>query len=417
VEVDGIGFTDKEAIKDGLLKAIHQVCGSYLMGGTLTRDDQIIKDDLYSVSDGVVSNYTEIKSIKAANGVITKKLRVVVERQRILANLAVGGSTNNIQDGHKLFSEIVSTYDRQSEGRDLLLSMLRSYPETLIEGKIIGTTKVIEREGERVTLRYSLQVGISPSKYRLFEEKLETVLGRICNGKGFACFDGKLDRAGEKTMLGGFFSSGAKPSPETKPWVMRLMSSPSRETWWTKGFNDNTQAVVLVNTKQGNAGYTEWRWFHVPKFYLNRRPLTGVVRFQTSGGKTVHEDTFRIGPNVPGLRVDIRDVPDGKGRGQATQIIISPFFFLPPDYQTEFVLERDVTLDLDQVRNVSRISFSFYDTSRGSDPLESLVKEAEAVPPSSTTEPKTGYSSRLSPPESTYQPRVDARYNARAVSR
>lgn len=417
VEVEGTGTTDKEALTNALLNAIQQVCGSYSLGGTLIKDDQIIKDNLYSVSDGVVSNYVELGTTRSKAGLVTKRLRVTVEKHRILANLAVGGSVNNIQDGHKLFSEIVSTYDRETAGRDLLLAMLRSYPESLLEGKIVGSTKVVDKESDRVTLRYSLQVGISPSKYRLFEEKLEKVLVSICNNKGFACFDAKLDRAMTESMLRGFFPGSAKAPPDSKPWVMRVMSSPARENWWTKGFNESSQAVVIVNSKQGNAGYTEWRWFHVPKFYLDRRPITGVVRFETSGGRTVHEDTVQIGPNVPGLRVDIRDVPDRKGSGQATQILVSPFFFLPPDYQTEFVLQREVTLDLDQVRSVSKIAFGFFDTNRGSSPLDSLVKEAEATAPASQGSATEAALSRKSAPQATFQPRVEPRYSARVTSR
>jgi hypothetical protein len=99
VEVEGIGTTDKEALTNALLNAIQQVCGSYSLGGTLIKDDQIIKDNLYSVSDGVVSNYVELGTTRSKAGLVTKRLRVTVEKHRILANLAVGGSVNNIQDG------------------------------------------------------------------------------------------------------------------------------------------------------------------------------------------------------------------------------------------------------------------------------------------------------------------------------
>ena len=389
--VDGKGATDGEAIKDALRSAVRQACGSFVLGETLIKGDEILRDNTYQVTDGVVSSYRELATQRdKSTGIITKKVRVVVEKRRLMSNMS--GSTNNSQDGKKLFSALIDKRDKETGGRDLLITMLRSFPEVLMEGEISGDTRLVDTDQEHVGVQNDIKVRISPRKYAEFTDKIDQVLRRICSDKGFVCFDAlsvppSLYNDYRKKIRPAFLGDEVLVTPESHPPIHSMKATTDRENWWTKSFNSEKEAVVLLNTKSNSMGYTEWRWFHVPKIYLINRPFTMSMRFERSAGDTLVSDNINIGPNVPGLNVTIRPIPYSKSNGgrQATQIILSPYFMAPPLFQDHFMVQRIVHMKPDYMRQINRVAYQFYDTSRGPDSLQAMIKETEAETPSSSS--------------------------------
>ena len=56
----GVGETEQEAIKDAGRSAVKEALGMFLVSETVIEDDELVKDEVLSVSDGFVSKFRTI---------------------------------------------------------------------------------------------------------------------------------------------------------------------------------------------------------------------------------------------------------------------------------------------------------------------------------------------------------------------
>jgi len=76
--VSGNGSTKEEAIKTALRSAIEQTYGTFVSANTTILDDEIVRDEIVTVSSGNIKEYKEISSIILPNGIQQSTLQVTV---------------------------------------------------------------------------------------------------------------------------------------------------------------------------------------------------------------------------------------------------------------------------------------------------------------------------------------------------
>ena len=65
---DGSGNTKESATKNALRSAIEQAFGTFVSANTKVLDDELIKDEIVTVSTGNIKTYKELSSIKTDSG-------------------------------------------------------------------------------------------------------------------------------------------------------------------------------------------------------------------------------------------------------------------------------------------------------------------------------------------------------------
>ena len=83
----GVGETEHEAIKDAGRSAVKEAVGMFLVSETIVENDDLIKDEVLSVSDGFVSKFRTISKRKDEDGLVEVKATITVVIGKVASKL------------------------------------------------------------------------------------------------------------------------------------------------------------------------------------------------------------------------------------------------------------------------------------------------------------------------------------------
>lgn len=414
--VHGVGISENEAVKDALVSAINQVSGRFVFAEKIITNDELTKDNLITISNGMVTDFKQIASNRRPDGKFEIKASVSVEKDRSLKNLANHELGATMKNGKKIFSEIVSQIDRETEGKKFLSVFLRNFPEAFLEADMVGNPILIDNNNVRSKIRSPISLKMNYKKYKEFSIQASSILKTICSNKGKIVYNAVLVPNSNRTTKDLFFNTNVDFNEKDKN-AFFIKSAPEYERWMTKDFNDKTHFVLLLNTDYEFNGSTTWDWYHVPKIHMPSKTLSMHIDFlNESNDKLLLSSIVEMAPNIPGLNIASRPMPLSKGNKEALHVVISPFFLAPPYYKNDFIINKDIEIDFEKLRLISSPTFSFYDSNSNSNQKPHLYGGTPSVP--LTVEKKSSSASspqaRLNPPTiGTNQPRTYAKSSYR----
>ena len=399
----GKGLSEQDAIKDALISAIRQSSGTYLHNEIVIKNDVLKKDNLLAISDGMVSDFKLLSVSKDSNGFFLVKAFVTVEKRKTLTNLLFNPTQSNAKDGKKLYGEIVSQMDRVSEGKKFLTVLFNNYPEYFLEAVLVGKAKVNNSNNEsKPVISNSINVKINTKKYRDYANLISTVLKKFSSNCGFIAYDAVLRPYSNQSKKDVFFDRTTSFNDSDKNFF-EIKSNIYSERWWTKDFNESTHFVLILNKDYDFNGYTTWEWFHLPKVILPSKSLLMHITFLNDSGNELIESNVPMGPVNPGIHISERSIPFSKGNRCATQVIMSPFFLSPPFFKADFLITKDIQMEMEKLRKVEDVKFSFFDRNTKTDGF------GEKITSATFQDELNGLSRKNPPTEKTNQPRVNAR--------
>ena len=74
----GNGVTFEKARESALLSAITQVCGVYLSQDLKINNDEVVKEEITSITKGNIEKYSILSEVKIENGDCVSTLKVIV---------------------------------------------------------------------------------------------------------------------------------------------------------------------------------------------------------------------------------------------------------------------------------------------------------------------------------------------------
>ena len=74
----GDGATKEEAVKQALRSAIEQAFGTFISANTEVLNDEVIKDEIVTVSTGNITSYKEINTLTNADGSYSSTVEAIV---------------------------------------------------------------------------------------------------------------------------------------------------------------------------------------------------------------------------------------------------------------------------------------------------------------------------------------------------
>ncbi len=83
--VSATASTEDEAIKTALRSAIEQTYGTFVSANTTLLNDELVKDEIVTISSGNIKNYSKIEAIKNANGQISVTLRATISISKLVS--------------------------------------------------------------------------------------------------------------------------------------------------------------------------------------------------------------------------------------------------------------------------------------------------------------------------------------------
>ena len=177
VQAVGEGTTEDEALKQAIRNAVRQVVATFVTAEGVTKNDQVIKDEVLTVSRGFVEQVLSRRGAVLSNGSHQVEIRCIVRRGRVYDALRKSNVQPNDFDGASIHATTVSERVFQQDANQLfsmaVREFLKEYPHIY---KYEYQSHQVLRPGKdnttiRVTYRFTLQ------EDRYFNEMLPDLCG------------------------------------------------------------------------------------------------------------------------------------------------------------------------------------------------------------------------------------------------
>lgn len=140
IKSSGYGISEMEAIKNAQRNAIEQTLGTYISSKTLVQNDELLSDNISSISDGEILDYKLLESTEISEKEFFVVIDVKVSKSQV-ANYFNRNSETAIEFQGDLFSNNIEIIDlnKISEINSIknLLDVANKYVENLVNYEII----------------------------------------------------------------------------------------------------------------------------------------------------------------------------------------------------------------------------------------------------------------------------------------
>lgn len=183
VVAEGVGLTPEDALKDAFRAAVRQVVGEVVDAETLVKNDEIVRDQILTYSDGFVPQHTKL-SEKSEGGLFRITIRAVVERRKMEVRLRAANVSLRNVDGQSLFGNIVSQLENEKDAAALLKAALEGFPKNCLEIRVVGVPLIVHKDEQKATLRFVVELKPDLPAYKSFAERLKKTLQSIARDRG-----------------------------------------------------------------------------------------------------------------------------------------------------------------------------------------------------------------------------------------
>lgn len=176
--VSADGATKEEATKVALRSAIEQAYGTFVSANTTILNDEMVKDEIVTISNGNIKNYSEIASVLLPNGNQSVTLRATVCISKLVSYAQSKGASIEFAGATFAMNIKMMELNKQNEMKALenLYLQIKQYVPIMYDRTInAGTPKVINDEYQ-VPLRWSFQAN---KNWTSFEYILLTTLNSL----------------------------------------------------------------------------------------------------------------------------------------------------------------------------------------------------------------------------------------------
>lgn len=160
--VSGTGATKEEATNNALRSALEQAYGTFVSANTQVINDEIIKDEIASISSGNIQGYKEISCINSPNGEYDISLRAVVSISKLVSFAQSHGMSAELSGQTFLLNRNMALLNKKNEA--LAIQHLRKrLLMFLAKGLFDFSVEVGTPRGES-SFRVPVTVKLTPNK-------------------------------------------------------------------------------------------------------------------------------------------------------------------------------------------------------------------------------------------------------------
>lgn len=121
--VSGTGTTKEEATRNALRSAIEQAFGTFVSANTEILNDELIKDEIVTVTSGNIQSYEELSCSRKENGLFDISVKAVVSINKLVEYAQSKGAKTELAGS--LFVNNIEIKEKNRENEDIALFNLR----------------------------------------------------------------------------------------------------------------------------------------------------------------------------------------------------------------------------------------------------------------------------------------------------
>ena len=157
----GTGKTKEDATNNALRSAIEQVFGTFVSSNTQILNDEMIKDEIVSISSGNVVGYEEISSVESDDG-YNVSVKSVISIGKLVSYTESHGSSTELSGNTFLRNRDLATLNKENE-RKAVSHMIGQILPILDKGLFDFSLEVSEPYGTGEWIRVGVRVKATPN--------------------------------------------------------------------------------------------------------------------------------------------------------------------------------------------------------------------------------------------------------------
>ena len=167
VVASGIGVDADKALQNALKNAVQQAVGAIVDAETMVKNEEIIRDQILTYSDGYVEHFDKIGETKRADGLFELRIKATIKRRQLIEKLQTSKVISTKVDGQSLFGELATQLDASKNAAKLLEKSLDGLPLNLLVAKVADPKPKIESMGDTgVTATWNVLVSYDYNAYK-----------------------------------------------------------------------------------------------------------------------------------------------------------------------------------------------------------------------------------------------------------
>jgi hypothetical protein len=178
----GNGTTFEKSRESALLSAISQVCGVYISQDSKIFNDQLIKDEIISITKGNIEKYSILSEVKIDNGDCVSTLKVIVSVFNLKTYMESKGYNVDFNGAAFAMNMNLKILNEQAESK-AITSMI-FYLDKIAENSFdfeINASDPVSTDGSNNSWKIPLTVYVKPnSGFKTIPEYLVNTLKGIC---------------------------------------------------------------------------------------------------------------------------------------------------------------------------------------------------------------------------------------------
>jgi hypothetical protein len=164
--VSGDGATKTEATEVALRSAIEQAFGVFVSANTTILDDELVKDEIATVSSGNIKKYEEIASVQLPNGNTSVTLQAVVSVSKLITYAQSKGSTAEFAGATFGLNMRLKELNKANEEKAIanMVTQLKALAPSMFDFKLtVGEPKIARGNSSAYAVELIVDVMFNPN--------------------------------------------------------------------------------------------------------------------------------------------------------------------------------------------------------------------------------------------------------------
>jgi len=174
----GTGKTEEAALKQAFSNAVTQVVGTIVDAETIVKNDKVIKEQILTYSNAIITKYDTVGKPVQADGLITVTINAQVEKKTITDMLIANKVASAPVEGKDLMARALTELKAEQDGTKMLTKLFAALP-CIVNAQPYGEPEIAEKTEAKVTLNVKIACSVDQKKYAAWVEAAKPILQKM----------------------------------------------------------------------------------------------------------------------------------------------------------------------------------------------------------------------------------------------
>lgn len=174
IEIDGVGETQAKAKEDAYRNAVEKAVGIFISADLISKNDQIIKDEVLNFSAGYIERSEVLSINKRLDGLFSVRIRAVVAQNKLTRQLEKMHISIASIDSESLFAEAKTSLNRREDSYKIWEKLFKDFWSKAFKSEVSDKPEIFNGSGSNVQAYFSVDVKFDNDFIREFENVLRS---------------------------------------------------------------------------------------------------------------------------------------------------------------------------------------------------------------------------------------------------